>query len=1012
MKKLILLSFFFVAVFLFLPNLTKADGPTYLSYRNIDSHQTWTKENSPYVVDNLYINFDLTIKPGVVVKMKPGAMITFVKKLSAVGTESDKIIFTSYKDDAFLGDTNGDGDLSLPVPGDWLGLNLYGEKSLEMILEHVGVYYGSAKGYVTGAVIVNRNNNVTVRHTDIKYSGFSGLMILEAKPILEYNVISNNNTGIMVQNSIGMVAKISSSTIADNAFGASVIGTVFNPSHRTLDATNNWWGDKTGPYYIHTYSGEDNLEGKGNKIGDGIIYDPWLGKDPNKIREPIILVPGIGASINLDVMVGGLLTDNWTMFDHTYDGIIEAFESMGYEMDKDLFICNYDWRQKNASSSVDYLEPLIKKAITLNNTSKVNIVAHSMGGLVARSYIQSDEYDNDVDNLFMIGTPNHGSSDIYSVWEGGYVPDNWDNKTLMRGYLKYLTLKYPTSSNYESIHEYVPSVKELMPIYNYTYPVGELERILDFSEMKERNDFLLELNKGIDILNERVKLSVFIGNGESTVNTIPIDFDVDGQLWIDGKPNPVDPVRNDTAGDGRVLISSALIDSLFSETLTGTHGSIVSQAEFSITLRLNEYLDVIYPAPIINDEMLIWVASPVDVEIVAPDGMTIDATQNNIPLAKYASESKPDGVKLISIPNPIAGKYEINLKGNGSGEYHLGVEYGDYRGTKKDRSDLVFGYIEKDEQTVYVIDYQPNQDGPVDDIKPKDDIPPVINAIVLGEHNENGWYSDDVIVHFEAEDNESGLDFVSQDIVLSDEGENQVVSGIAIDKAGNVATATVTGINIDKTDVNIEIGYPLLNQKYLRQETIDIVYIVHDELSGVAKTSLSMDGQVLSSTILELYRYDLGEHSLVVNAEDRAGNVSSSTIIFNIVANLETVSFDIERLEASGDITKKNIKKIVTKRIEQIVKNIDKCREKRNTEKQKNSKSLCFGFQNQKECHDYSGYKAETTSYYCGLGLAAPTVSKYDSLLKKLNHFLDKSWLSQTAYDTIKEDIDYLINNL
>jgi triacylglycerol esterase/lipase EstA (alpha/beta hydrolase family) len=56
---------------------------------------------------------------------------------------------------------------------------------------------------------------------------------------------------------------------------------------------------------------------------------------------------------------------------------------------------------------IDY----IKK---LEGCSKIDIVAHSMGGLVARRYIESEDfgfgptYKNDVANLIMIGTPNYG----------------------------------------------------------------------------------------------------------------------------------------------------------------------------------------------------------------------------------------------------------------------------------------------------------------------------------------------------------------------------------------------------------------------------------------------------------------------------------------------------------------------------------------------------------------------------------------------------------------------------
>lgn len=41
---------------------------------------------------------------------------------------------------------------------------------------------------------------------------------------------------------------------------------------------------------------------------------------------------------------------------------------------------------------------------------KLDIVAHSMGGLVARGYVESDRYTGGVDRLIMIGTPNGGST--------------------------------------------------------------------------------------------------------------------------------------------------------------------------------------------------------------------------------------------------------------------------------------------------------------------------------------------------------------------------------------------------------------------------------------------------------------------------------------------------------------------------------------------------------------------------------------------------------------------------
>jgi pimeloyl-ACP methyl ester carboxylesterase len=41
---------------------------------------------------------------------------------------------------------------------------------------------------------------------------------------------------------------------------------------------------------------------------------------------------------------------------------------------------------------------------------RVNVVCHSMGGLVAREYIEGPQYVGGVDRLIMVGTPNHGSN--------------------------------------------------------------------------------------------------------------------------------------------------------------------------------------------------------------------------------------------------------------------------------------------------------------------------------------------------------------------------------------------------------------------------------------------------------------------------------------------------------------------------------------------------------------------------------------------------------------------------
>jgi len=66
---------------------------------------------------------------------------------------------------------------------------------------------------------------------------------------------------------------------------------------------------------------------------------------------------------------------------------------------------------------------------------RVDLIGHSMGGLIARAYVEGDAYAGDVDHLIMVGTPNSGSQwarlDLLLKAQKGYYlsrrdPDwNW-----------------------------------------------------------------------------------------------------------------------------------------------------------------------------------------------------------------------------------------------------------------------------------------------------------------------------------------------------------------------------------------------------------------------------------------------------------------------------------------------------------------------------------------------------------------------------------------------------------
>jgi len=78
----------------------------------------------------------------------------------------------------------------------------------------------------------------------------------------------------------------------------------------------------------------------------------------------------------------------------------------------------------NNACWAQHLSEFIDKVLAATGAAKVNIVAHSMGGLVAHSAIKYYGCADKVNKLLMIGTPNHGF-DI-AFWEFLYENFNQD----------------------------------------------------------------------------------------------------------------------------------------------------------------------------------------------------------------------------------------------------------------------------------------------------------------------------------------------------------------------------------------------------------------------------------------------------------------------------------------------------------------------------------------------------------------------------------------------------------
>ncbi|MCB0190134.1 MAG: hypothetical protein KDE31_37940, partial [Caldilineaceae bacterium] len=119
----------------------------------IAANTTWTVSNSPYTLTcnvTVAAAATLTVEPGVVVKAGSLDELIIRGGLVAQGTSAQPIVFTSIKDDTHGGDTNGDGNASVPAARDWDGIT-FEPGSRSAGLSHVILAY-STNGAVYNAL--------------------------------------------------------------------------------------------------------------------------------------------------------------------------------------------------------------------------------------------------------------------------------------------------------------------------------------------------------------------------------------------------------------------------------------------------------------------------------------------------------------------------------------------------------------------------------------------------------------------------------------------------------------------------------------------------------------------------------------------------------------------------------------------------------------------------------------------------------------------------------------------
>jgi len=125
-----------------------------------------------YHISNLQVNVNapLTIEAGTVVKFDNGAgLLAATGTITANGTAAKPVIFTSWKDDSYGGDNNGDGSATAPQKADWHWIS-FGTSSGNSLNYCKILYAGSGSADLERALTMGDGANNSIANSVIAHT--------------------------------------------------------------------------------------------------------------------------------------------------------------------------------------------------------------------------------------------------------------------------------------------------------------------------------------------------------------------------------------------------------------------------------------------------------------------------------------------------------------------------------------------------------------------------------------------------------------------------------------------------------------------------------------------------------------------------------------------------------------------------------------------------------------------------------------------------------------------------
>ena len=875
-----------------------------------------------------------------------------------------------------------------------------------------------------------------------------------------------------------------------------------------------------GPLWLYYGNQSINLEngvdgGCANWPAGVTFYDKIFDL-PQVALDPVILVPGImGSSLNLgdlalrneiwpnpleyasnilDAELNNLEMDSLgnsinriepidiirsVMGIDFYGGLINYLKANGYEENKNLFVFPYDWRLDLDSVAGDNspcvatttLKCLIDGVKKQTGSDKVDIIAHSMGGLVVKDYVYKFGQDS-IDKFIDIATPHLGAPDTAKILEYG---DNLNIGIFVNGFgVAILNEKkiQDISLQMSSIYQLLPSQKYFNISDNgYGYYLYNNSKIGGSNLQGELNyeNSLLYLTASND------KITPYFINKNSLLHSAIDNININNSYNISGCGIPtIGRIKNlgkkaflwdkygleYVDGDGTVPLKSAdyfgdkkyYFSGKDHSKIPGADG--VKQLVLSILNNKENSFNFSQYNNLKTDDSICSISGKVieyhclvDMHIYDDQGNHTGPTgngdiENNIPGVQY---DIIDGNKFVFLP--ADGNYRITGEAIGVGTLEVAiktVENNQYTKTEYFNSiplqsastrteiNLISGQdnpvIKVDENGDGVFEEEKIPDTVLTGDEMNDLVKPVTNINIASTKGNNNYYISDVKVSLTATDDNSGvlkteysLDGgeiwikYEEEFTVFQDGTTTILYS-STDRAGNREENKQITFSIDQTKPTINILLPQAGQEILRNAKLDIEYFADDNFSGIATDSVKfyLDNQSIASTSIDLFRQSLGQHKIKITIQDLAGNQVEQTVNFYLITDIDGTIADVNRVYDEKMITKIEAKKDLVNDLTNIKTFQEKYGQRIDKEKEMRAKAMaqCLKHKNQAWCDKKIGTIFNRFEYQLSKMNQVLIKLKYNLILSKLDIYLKIKWINQAGYNIIKEDIKYLINKV